>query len=67
MGKERVCHRIGILVRPMEMMHVWDRHILLIIPSINLDVLWQAEESRWNIIQDITNGKGFVKIMYVLQ
>ena len=45
---------------------VWVRHILLIIPSINIEVLPEAEESLWDKIREITRMIGFVKILSVL-
>ena len=40
---------------------------MLIILSISLEVLTEAEESICDRIQEITSGIGFVKILYVIQ
>ena len=45
-----VCHENDILVKPIQKVHVWVRHVVSIIPSINLKFLAEAEETLWDEI-----------------
>ena len=47
MGQEIICNVSDIGVGPVQKEPVWVRHRVLIIPSGNLEVFTEGEESLW--------------------
>ena len=61
---QELVHRGSIIVVSLlQKDTVWIRHIVIIIPSINIQVFPEGEESLWEKIQETTSGIGLIEIL----
>ena len=67
MGQESVCHGSDLVVSSVNNEPVWVRYRVLIIPSNNIEVFPEGEESLSDEIQYITSRIRLIKIIDALQ